>query len=81
MHSYTYHKNLAIIPGLMHEGCAGEGRSTALNSSIVSLVKYGLIDGYSRHGMAFVPTEYVILNLMHIMWLLGTLVEVLMPPD
>ena len=51
-----YRKHPAIRPGLMHEGCAGEGRSTrVLNSSMVLLVKYSLIEESKRvsgHGMA-----------------------------
>ena len=42
---FQYHKNPPIGPGLMHEGvegCAGQG--SVLNTSVVLLVKYGLVE-------------------------------------
>ena len=43
--SFAYRRNSPIRPGLMHEGCAGEGQSTrVLNTNMVLLVKYSLIE-------------------------------------
>ena len=44
-----YHINPPIRPGLMHEGCVGEGQSTrVLNTNMVLLVKYSLIEESTR---------------------------------